>query len=431
MRWPEPKAPVRMERIAVVAPSDKIRDALMGVGEAGIVQFDAPEQAGRTEPLAVEEQVHAYAAKAVTRDGVVALAGWCPSTAVDRLATRLRSAAAAVVVLPHPPGGDPPTLLGATNRLDQSFTPLVRTYGTVPYRDIDPTVPAGTAYVVMFGMMFGDAGHGLVLLAMALLVRGGRIRRLAGLRRVWPFIAAAGAAATVFGALYGEFFGPTGLLPVLWLAPLDEPMALMATAVAVGAMLLALAYGVGIVNRWREGGLGLALYASTGIAGAAVFLGIAVIVGAVLIGTVPVMIIGGVLATAGLIFAAAGLYGESGGGADGVAQAGIGLFDLLVRMGSSIVSFARLAAFGITHAALGWVVWTATVSLARGGPFAIVGAALVFAVGNVLAFALEALVAGIQALRLEYYELFSRVFLGEGIPFRPWRIATVDHQEST
>jgi V/A-type H+-transporting ATPase subunit I len=44
----------------------------------------------------------------------------------------------------------------------------------------------------------------------------------------------------------------------------------------------------------------------------------------------------------------------------------------------------------------------------------------VFAVGNLLTFGLEALVAGIQALRLEYYELFSRVFLSEGRPFRPW-----------
>ena len=47
---------------------------------------------------------------------------------------------------------------------------------------------------------------------------------------------------------------------------------------------------------------------------------------------------------------------------------------------------------------------------------------LLFVVGNVIAFALEALVAGVQALRLEFYELFSRVFIGEGSPFRPWRI---------
>ena len=39
-----------------------------------------------------------------------------------------------------------------------------------------------------------------------------------------------------------------------------------------------------------------------------------------------------------------------------------------------------------------------------------------------MAFALEGLVVSVQALRLEYYELFSRVFLAEGRPFRPWHV---------
>jgi V/A-type H+-transporting ATPase subunit I len=47
---------------------------------------------------------------------------------------------------------------------------------------------------------------------------------------------------------------------------------------------------------------------------------------------------------------------------------------------------------------------------------------LAFTIGNALAFGLEALVAGVQALRLEYYELFSRVLAGQGRPFRPWHV---------
>jgi V/A-type H+/Na+-transporting ATPase subunit I len=48
---------------------------------------------------------------------------------------------------------------------------------------------------------------------------------------------------------------------------------------------------------------------------------------------------------------------------------------------------------------------------------------VVFVGGNAITFSLEALVAGVQALRLEYYELFSRVFTGEGREFRPWKVA--------
>jgi V/A-type H+-transporting ATPase subunit I len=54
--------------------------------------------------------------------------------------------------------------------------------------------------------------------------------------------------------------------------------------------------------------------------------------------------------------------------------------------------------------------------------FAVAGI-VVFAAGTALAFSLEALIAAIQALRLEYYELFSRVFTEQGEPFRPWHVA--------
>ena len=68
------------------------------------------------------------------------------------------------------------------------------------------------------------------------------------------------------------------------------------------------------------------------------------------------------------------------------------------------------------------LVWEGTRALwARGGVLAVAGVIL-FAAGTALAFSLEALVAAIQALRLEYYELFSRVFLAQGRPFRPWHV---------
>ena len=118
---------------------------------------------------------------------------------------------------------DPPTLLRSGSGVRQSFTPLVETYGTVPYADVDPSVLAGLAYMLMFGMMFGDAGHGALLVLAGLLLRAGRPRRLARLRKVWPFVAGSGVVAIGFGLLYGEFFGPTGVMPVLWLSPLDVP----------------------------------------------------------------------------------------------------------------------------------------------------------------------------------------------------------------
>jgi len=296
---------------------------------------------------------------------------------------------------------------------------LVDTYAVIPYRDVDPTWFAAAAYVVMFGMMFGDIGDGALVVIAGLWIRVSHHPRLAAARRVWPLVIALGVSAMVFGALYGELFGPT--VPALWLRPLDQPTRLLAVGIGVGAGLLAVAYGLGIVNRWREGGIGLALYAPSGVAGAGLFVGLALVAAGVFAGWTWLWALGLVVAAAAIVLVAVGLRVGAGPGAAGALQASVELMDVVIRLGSNVVSFARLAAFGLTHAALGQVVWDATRSLWRPSP-AVAGAVVVFVAGHVVAFGLEALVAGVQALRLEYYELFSRIFVAEGRPFRPWHV---------
>jgi V/A-type H+-transporting ATPase subunit I len=276
------------------------------------------------------------------------------------------------------------------------------------------------AYVVMFGMMFGDAGHGLVLLAVAAVLALRPPRRFPALRDAWPFVAGAGLASVVFGVLFGECFGPTGLLPPLWLEPLAEPVRLLIAGVGVGGALLAIAYVAGIVNRWREGSAAFALYAPSGVAGATVFAGIGLLAAGAYTGSIALAAVAAAVAACGLALAAVGLYSAAGSGEGAVVQTVVQLFDLVIRIGANLVSFARLAAFGMTHAALGALVWAGTTGMWHRGGTWTVAAVVVFAVGNALTFGLEVVVAAVQALRLEYYELFSRVFEGTGRPFRPW-----------
>jgi V/A-type H+-transporting ATPase subunit I len=141
-------------------------------------------------------------------------------------------------------------------------------------------------------------------------------------------------------------------------------------------------------------------------------------------------VLAGLTAVVALALASIGFFVAAGGGASGAVQAAVEVFDLVIRLGANVVSFARLAAFGLTHAVLTWLVWQATVGLWGAGPAGAVAAVVVFVLGNAFAFGLEALVSGIQALRLEYYELFSRVFQLEGRPFRPWHIP-VDTADGT
>jgi V/A-type H+-transporting ATPase subunit I len=462
MPWRE-LTPVPMTRVALVARDADLRAALVRIGDAGVVEFDrivAPadipvtaaaralqrlgprdpgamrlagdppdlddlERAGRADLLSGEVSLGETAAQAVSRGGVSALLGWTPAPALPELAERLAPIGAALVPLPAPRAVQPPTATrrGATAT---AFAPLVDIYATVPYRDIDPTIPSGLAYAAMFGAMFGDVGHGALLVAGALLIRLGwpRWSRLSVLRPHALLIAAAGVSAMVFGLVYGECFGPTGLVGPGLVAPLDQPVVLLVGGVAFGAVLLAGAYAIGTVNRVREGGLALALYSPAGIAGTMLFASAAAAVAAWYWHLGWLGLIAGLVAVVALVLAFVGLRSAAGGGGAGLAQSIVETFDLVIRLGTNVISFARLAAFGLTHAVLGLIVWEATVALWRQGGGAVAGAILVFVVGNLLAFGLEALVAAIQALRLEYYELFSRVFRVEGRPFQPWHVPT-------
>jgi V/A-type H+/Na+-transporting ATPase subunit I len=457
MPWLEAAAPVRMRRVALVAPAASLRGVLVQVADAGVMEIDqaAPDnglagpsarllraasreheapalsatppdpaeldRAGRYDLLAGEAELEAHAARAIRRSGAAGLAGWLPAHQLPGLASRIAALGGALVPLAYPRGVQVPTLIGGPP-LRRALMPLVRTYGTVPYADIDPSWLAWFSYVLMFGMMFGDAGQGLLLMGAAVALWAGWPGWARRYRPAWPFVAGAAVAATTFGLLYGEFFGPTGVVPTLWLNPLDEPIPLLLAALAVGALLLAGAYALGAVNRWREGGWPAALYAPSGIAGSSLFAGIGAAAAGWYFHQDALLWAGVGIAVVGLALAFTGFFAEAGGRGTGVVQASVELFDLVIRLGSNVVSFARLAAFGLTHAALGLLVWEGTLALWHRGGAMVVAACAVFVIGNAVTFALEALVAAIQALRLEYYELFSRVFQLQGREFRPWHV---------
>ena len=456
MRWSDLAVPVRMQRVALVAPSATLRDVLAKVADAAVMQIDrdaghhgaaaarrqagspaprpatplispeAPdlgelERSGRYDLLAGEAELQTRVAAALRRSDAAALVGWVPVSRLPEITAALAETGGAVVPLARPAWSQAPTLL-AQRGLHHELTPLVQTYGTVPYSDLDPSWLAWVSYVLMFGMMFGDAGQGVLLVAVAVALRIGRPRWLRKFRSAWPFVGGAGLAATAFGLLYGECFGPTGLVPILWLSPLAQPVTLLLVAAGIGAILLAGAYALGTINRWREGGWRSALYASSGVAGSCVFAGAAAGAAGWHFHHSVWLAAGGGVALGGLGLAAAGFLADAGRGGIAIVQASVELFDLVVRLGSNVVSFTRLAAFGLAHAALGLLVWEGTRALwHRGGLFA-AGGVLLFAAGTALAFSLEALVAAIQALRLEYYELFSRVFVTQGEPFEPWHV---------
>ena len=458
--------PARMSRVAIVAPRARLREALVELADAGVVELVGPmpppqgeevealrrverlslragparpclapeppdvaelERRSERELLAGEVELARRADAAVRHGSFAGYVGWVPESELDTLAARLAPAGAALVELPKPVWANPPTLLRSV-RLARPFRPLVETYGAARYEDIDPTPFAAVAFVLMFGMMFGDAGQGLVLAILGLALRRAH-GRFTAFQSAWPLVVACGISGTFFGLLYGQFFGPTGVVPTLWFDPLDDPLRLLGAALVVGAVLLAVSYAIGSVNRWRERGPAAALVAPSGLAGSAVFLGGALTLAGVAKNLEWLAVAGAALIAVGVVLLGIGFFVEAGRGAAGAAQATVEVVDAVVRVAANAVSFARLAAFGLMHGALTAVVYDGAAALWSGA--LVLLAAALFVVGNAATFALEALVAGVQALRLEYYELFSRIFAGEGRPFSPWSIPLVTREEES
>jgi V/A-type H+-transporting ATPase subunit I len=452
-----------MARVGVVAPTSRLRRVLVETADAGVFEPDPSDEgagqatASRAQPdvgvvearlgetdVAVEEleaagrqdlregerQLRRLAEAAQRTDHCSIVTGWVPRQGLASLRSRLAPHGGALAEVTARRGVTPPTAHD-DRPSTAALRPLVSTYATVPYRDIDPTWFAGIAYMAMFGMMFGDVGHGLALVGLGIAARTASNRRLARARPAAPFLIGAGAAATLFGFLYGEAFGPTGLVPTLWIRPLDEPETLLLAGLVAGSCLLALTFAIATVNRWREGGPSRALYASSGVGGALLFAGAAGVLGGVVGNMSWLWQAGLAVASVGVALTFVGLVVEAGRGAAAIAQALVEMFDTVLRLGSNVVSFTRLAAFGLTHAVISEVVWDGTVSLwDRSTALAVVAGIVLFAIGNLVAFGLGALVGAIQALRLEYYELFSRLFAFEGRPFRPWHLP-VERTEPT
>ena len=108
---------------------------------------------------------------------------------------------------------DPPTKFNHS-RFVKPFEEITKLYGLPHYDELDPTSMIAITFPLIFGLMFGDIGHGLLLLVGGLTV-GRLIKRNQAIKNICLILAACGVGAIIAGLLYGEFFGITVFRP-LW-----------------------------------------------------------------------------------------------------------------------------------------------------------------------------------------------------------------------
>lgn len=323
----------------------------------------------------------------------------------------------------------PPTKL-KNNRLVEPFEMFVKMYGLPSHRDIDPTPYIAVVYSLLFGIMFGDLGQGLLVSALGFVLYRWKKMELG---RIMERI---GLSSAFFGLLYGSVFGFEHALDPLFhaLGFAEKPIEVMDAntintlligAVGLGAVIIVTSIAINILLGIRQKDWGRAVFSQNGAAGLLFY-------GTVLIGVLSMMTGGaffnpltvslGVVLPLAVIFfkdpilhlieRAQGSAFEDGVGSF-IAQSFFELFEVVLSFVANTMSFLRVGGFILSHAGMMAVVFTISGMVSAGA------SPIVIILGNLFVMALEGLIVGIQVLRLQFYEMFSRFFGGEGEPFEP------------
>ncbi|MCI5675944.1 MAG: hypothetical protein MR343_00645 [Clostridia bacterium] len=358
------------------------------------------------------------------------LSGWCPVSAREKVTATLEKFTAAYEFTPPEPDEEPPILL-RNNAYARNFEWVVGMYAYPKYGRFDPTFIMSIFYFIIFGLMFADAGYGLLLSAACFLaVRFLHPRE--GMKRFLLMFGYCGISCMICGVLFGAYFGDFPLaflrymlkytdaeLPNLALLPgtaanvavlfdpLQNPMAFLLLALGVGAVHLLSGMAVRACILCRDGKWLDALFDIGSYY--LLFAGI----GVIFLARVP-----GICLTIAGVLAILATQGRNRKGVAGRLLGGFGGLYNLVGYVSDLLSYSRILALGLAAGIIGQVV---NILATLGGP-TFVGWVLmlpVFLLGHVLNLAINVLGTFVHTSRLQYIEFFGKFYEDGGTPFRP------------
>ena len=353
--------------------------------------------------------------------------GWIPCADYDRLTKEIAAIDQIVIGCEDPDcviNATPPTVM-KNNRFLKPFESLVTMYGLPSANEIDPTPLLAITFVLMFGFMFGDVGQGAIIAILGLVLY--KIKKIP-LGGVMVYV---GISSTIFGFVYGSVFGNEEILSPIWMSPLHSKSninTILYVSVGYGAFIIIITMIANIINCIKMRKWGRLLFDKNGLAGLLFYGGLVAVVliyiktgrfilsGLVLIPVIfiPALMIlfkepleNLILRKDHIMPKEKGIY---------FVESGFDIFETLLSFFSSTVSFARVGAFALNHAGLSLAVWT-LYGMMKGA-----GGILTVIIGNVITIGLEGLIVGIQCMRLEFYEMFGRYYIGEGHEFKPIRV---------
>ena len=345
------------------------------------------------------------------------LTGWVPDSKIDDFKDLSEKYSDTTVTVKDETNQAPPTKL-KNNKLFRPFEFLVNMYGAPNYNELDPTPFFAISYMLLYGMMFGDLGQGLVFVLLSFLVDkknkifGSLIRRI-------------GFSACFFGLMYGSVFGIETLIPALLIKPFDNIMKVLIASVAFGIGLLLIAYCLGIYNKLvKQKNIEEGIFGKEGFAGLMMMTSFVILIlNIVNINVIPknigvVMLIASIVMIifskpiAAKIEKRDEVYESTA--FDYYVESSFSIIEALLSVFSNLVSFTRVGAFAINHVGL-YMAFEVMSKIAGGG----IKGIIILILGNILIIGLEGMIVFIQGLRLEFYEMFSKYYQGNGRKFRP------------
>ena len=331
----------------------------------------------------------------------------------------------------------PPTKL-RNNRFTSAFEMFTEMYGLPAYEEIDPTPFVAVTYTLLFGAMFGDLGQGLLMCLLGVILWKWKRMQLG---RVMQRI---GISSAIFGLAYGSVFGFEELLDPMFhaLGFEHKPIHIMdsgttnvilLSAVGAGIVLILISITINIYASLKQRNYARGIFSQNGLVGLILY-------GTAIVGAVsmllldinvfhPLVIALGIVAPLLIIFLKEPIGELVSGKRQIHLEGGIGsfilesffeLFEIVLSFVTNTLSFLRVGGFVLSHAGMMSVVFSLSSMVSGGG-----NSPMVVIIGNLFVMALEGLIVGIQTLRLEFYEMFSRFMEKNGKDFEPIKLGEV------
>jgi V/A-type H+-transporting ATPase subunit I len=368
--------------------------------------------------------------KSLETKRLVTLKGYIPKKELEKLERKIddKLDQALLIEKEFTEAQDPPTKIHNSFFI-KPFETITKLYGLPHYDEIDPTPLIAITFPLIFGFMFGDAGHGLILLMVGLLL-GILIKKDEGIRSFAGVLAACGVGAIFAGLLFGEFFGKQIFAP-LWFSPFEDVTGFLVFSLFIGVIQIMSGFALELINfvlkrniidaiatslpkiLFYAGGIYLILVYQLNFS--------SWLEGAILLPLIPFIflicgkpIIIKILETLGHPPKSSGIHESL---VERVFESG----DLVTRLLSNTMSYARILALLMAHWALILVTYTISNMVFPTPIFGAVLGAIIIGGGNIFVIAFEGLIVFIHTLRLHFYEWFSKFYQGTGVDFNPFK----------